>query len=165
MSLFGTLDTVGSRCARLPEFRAAFAYAVEALTPGSPAHSRINALAVGTTHRHELAGGAYAVEMAYLTKSRLEGFFETHRKFIDVQVIVAGDELMEVADAAQLGVTQAYDEGKDLAKHADCSAASVLRMRSGDAAVFWPEDAHLPSLAVREPLLVRKTVIKVPVPP
>lgn len=164
MALFGTLATVRSQCARLPEFHAAFVYAGQALTPGSAVHARITALAGGSTHRHELPGGAYAVEMAYQTKPRPEGFFETHRKYIDVQVIVAGDELMEVAAAAQLGVTQAYDEAKDVTKHADTDAASVLRVRTGDAAVFWPEDAHMPSLAVKKPGLVHKTVIKVLVP-
>ena len=163
MAFFGALATVRARCARFPEFNSAFAYAEQALTPGSAVHARITALAGGSTHRHELPGGVYAMEMAYQTKPRPEGFFETHRKYIDVQVIVAGDELMEVAAAAQLGITQAHDEAKDLTKHADTGAASVLRMRTGDAAVFWPEDAHMPALAVKGPALVRKTVVKVPV--
>jgi len=143
----------------------AFAYATEALIPGSIAHRRITALAEGSTHRQELAGGAYAVEMAYQSKLRPEGFFETHRKYIDVQVIVAGEELMEVTAAAGLAVTQGYDEKKDFIKYADTGMASVLRMKSGDAAVFWPEDAHMPALAVQQPVLIRKTVIKVPVNP
>ena len=163
MAFFGSLATVRARCARFPEFNSAFAYAEQALTPSSAVQARLTALAGGATHRHELPGGAYAVEMAYQTKPRPEGFFETHRKYIDVQVIVAGDELMEVTTAARLGVTQAYDEAKDLTKHADTNAASVLRVRPGDVAVFWPEDAHMPALAVQGPALVRKTVVKVPV--
>jgi len=70
---------------------------------------------------------------------------------------------MAVAAAAQLGITQAYDETKDLTKHADTDTASVLRVRTGDVAVFWPEDAHMPALAAKRPALVRKTVVKVPV--
>jgi YhcH/YjgK/YiaL family protein len=163
MAFFGSLASVRARCARLPEFHAAFAYAEQALTPGSAVHSRITALAGGSTHRQELSGGAYAMEMAYQTKPRPEGFFETHRKYIDVQVMVAGDEVMAVAAAAQLGITQAYDETKDLTKHADTDTASVLRVRTGDVAVFWPEDAHMPALAAKRPALVRKTVVKVPV--
>lgn len=155
---------VRGQCARLPEFHAALAYAEQALAPGSEIHSCIAGLASGSVHRHELAEGAYAMEMAYQTKRRPEGFFETHRKFIDVQVVVAGEELMEVAGAARLGVAQAYDEAKDMTKYADTDAASVLRARAGDVAIFWPEDAHMPALVARNPGLVRKTVIKVPVP-
>jgi YhcH/YjgK/YiaL family protein len=165
MAFFGTFAAVRERCAHLPEFQTAFAYAAQALTPGSPAHARITALACGATHRHELANGAYAVEMAYLTKPRPEGFFETHRRYIDLQVVVAGDELMEFAAAPRLGVNQPYDPAKDLTKHADTDTSSVLRVTAGDAAVFWPEDAHMPALAAQTPALVRKTVVKVPVAP
>jgi biofilm protein TabA len=163
MALFGPLQAVRRRCPPFPGFEAVFAYAEEALTPGSAAHARLQALAPGTSQRHELAGGAYAAEMAYLSKRRPEAFFETHRRFIDVQVVVAGDEWMEVADAAGLTITQPYDGAKDVTKYADVAGASVLRVPAGGAAVFWPEDAHMPSLAVDGPALVRKTVIKVPV--
>jgi len=163
MAIFGSLASVRARCARFPEFDAAFRYAAESLKPGSAVYARIMAMSDGSTHREELPGGAYVVEMTYRTKPRPEGFFETHRKYIDLQVLVAGDELMEVTDAAGLGVTQAYDAAKDFTKHADTGLASVLRVRTGEAAVFWPEDAHMPSLAPKEPGVVRKAVIKVPV--
>lgn len=165
MAFIGTFAAVRQRCAHLPEFQAALAYAAQALTPGAPAHARIAALACGATHRHDLTGGAYAVEMTYLTKARAEGFFETHRRYIDVQVVVAGDEFIELAAASRLGITQPYDAAKDLTKHTDTEAPSVLRVTAGDAAVFWPEDAHMPALAVGAPALVRKTVVKVPVAP
>jgi YhcH/YjgK/YiaL family protein len=163
MAFFGPLATVRARCARFPEFHAAFLFAGEALTPGSAVFARIMGLLDGSTHRVELPGDAYVVEMVYQTKPRPEGFFETHRRFIDVQVIVAGEELMEVTDAARLRVAKAYDAKKDFTKYASTAEASVLRMRTGDVAIFWPEDAHMPSLALKEPGLVRKAVVKVPV--
>jgi len=163
MACFGPWTSVRDRCGRQPSFAAAFAYVTEVMTPGAAAHVRIAALPAGASHRHELAGGAYAMEMAYLTKPRAEGFFESHRRFIDVQVVVEGDEFMEVTAAATLGLAQPYDPAKDFTKHADADAPSVLRVSAGQAAIFWPEDAHMPSLAVGRPALVRKTVVKVPV--
>ncbi len=164
MALFGTLAAVRDQCGRLPEFRAALAYAAEALTPGSAAQGRILALAEGATHREELPDGAYAVEMAYRTKSRAEGFFETHRRYIDVQVLVAGEELMEVAPVSRLPMSQPYDAARDLIRHADYAGGSVLRLAAGEVAVFWPVDAHMPALAAARAALVRKTVVKVPMP-
>jgi len=163
MAFFGTLAAARARCDGDPAFRAAFAYAADVSRPGTAAHARIAALKAGATHRQELSGGAYAVEMAYLTKPRAEGFFETHRRFIDVQVVVAGEEVMEVADVAQLGVAEPYDAARDFTRHTDAPAPSVLRVPAGHAAIFWPEDAHMPSLAAERPALVRKTVVKVPV--
>ena len=40
----------------------------------------------------------------------------------------------------------------------------LLRLRAGEAAIYFPEDAHMSSLQAAGPQLVRKAVIKVPVP-
>ncbi len=162
MALFGSFAAVRARCARWPEFAAALAYAGEALTPGTAVRARIDAQPEGTSHRVELPGGAYAIESVYRTKARSEGFLETHRRYIDVQVVVAGEELMDVTSPAACTALP-YDSEKDFAKHAAATAVSTLRIRAGEAAVFWPEDVHQPSIAVGEPALVRKVVIKVPV--
>ncbi len=120
-------------------------------------------IALGVTERIELEGGAFALEQVYQPKARPEGFFESHRKYIDVQVIVAGEELMEVEDIARLVVSEPYNPERDFIKYADTAVASVLRMRAGDAAIFFPADGHMPSLRWRGDGLVRKSVVKVPV--
>ncbi len=163
MALIGSFATVRRWCGGRPEFASALDYAAAALTPGSAAHARITALRGGTTHREDLAGGAFVIESAGLTRNRADGFFESHRRYIDLQVVIEGAEEMEVAAAAGLAVTAPYDGEKDLIKYADPRKASVLHVAAGEAAVFGPEDAHLPSLAVGEPRLVRKAVVKVPV--
>lgn len=45
----------------------------------------------------------------------------------------------------------------------DVPEASLLRLRAGEAAVYFPVDAHMPCLLVDKPAIVRKTVVKVPV--
>jgi len=146
------------------KFAAAFAYVAEALRPGSDVHRRILAIAPGTSSRVELAGGAFVMEQAYLTKARPDGFFESHRRYIDVQVIVAGEEAMEVEDIARLSPTTDYDSERDLRKYADTADATRLTMRAGDAALFFPADGHMPSLQLRDRAqLVHKAVVKVPV--
>ncbi len=163
MAVFGSFPTVHRQLRPDPRFSAAFAYVADALQPGSAAADRIGNLAVGVTERIELTGGAFALEQVYLPKARAEGFFESHRKFIDVQVVVVGEELMEVAEINRLMVATDYNPERDLLKYADVADASVLRMQAGEVAVFFPEDGHMPSLQWRGPGLVRKTVVKVPV--
>jgi YhcH/YjgK/YiaL family protein len=163
MAVFGPFALVRAQLRSDPRFSAAFAYVGEALQQGSAAASRIGGLAPGVTERIDLAGGAFALEQVYRPKPRPEGFFESHRQYIDVQVIVAGEELMEVEPVARLVVGTAYDSERDLIKYADTATAAVLRLRTGDAAVFFPEDGHMPSLHWRGAGLVRKTVVKVPV--
>ena len=161
MAFFGPLDDLRAQIDS-PRFAVALRYAMEALDPGTQTHRRISGLAVGESHRQELGGGVFAIEAAYVTKPRAEGFFESHRKYIDVQVMVAGEEIMEVEDIERLREAAAYDTDRDFIKYTHGEGASVLRMRAGDVAVFFPDDGHMPSIQAAGPVLVRKTVVKVP---
>jgi biofilm protein TabA len=164
MAIFGTLDTLRVQLARPEYFAATLAYMAEMLRPDSAVHERIGRIAAGVTERVELAGGAFALEQVYLTRPRTEGRWESHRAYIDVQVVVAGEELMEVADVAQLAVAEDLRPAKDLIFYQSFNHGSILHVHAGEAAVFFPSDAHLPSLRVgAAATLVRKTVIKVPV--
>lgn len=164
MAQFGPFATVRSQVFA-PQFAAAFEYVAQALHPGSAVHDRILALARGQNERVELGGGLFAMEQVYDTRPRTGGFFESHRRYVDVQVIVEGAELMEVEDIARLHLTVGYDAERDFAQYAiDVPGASRLCLRSGDVALFFPEDGHLPGLQLHgTPALVRKTVVKVPV--
>jgi len=163
MALFGPFPTLRGQLRSDSRFSAALAYAAEVLDPAAEAHGRLLALPAGGTHRVELADGAFAIEQVYRSRPRSEGFFESHRKYIDVQLVVAGEEWMEVEDLARLKATQAYDPDRDLILFADPPTASRLLVRAGDGAVFFPEDGHMPTLCVSAPALVRKSVVKVPV--
>ncbi|MBI2515645.1 MAG: YhcH/YjgK/YiaL family protein [Opitutae bacterium] len=164
MAIFGPFSVAQSQTPRNARFAAAFAYVREALTAGSPARRRIEALAEGGSEKIELTDGVFAIEQVYRTKPRPEGFFESHRKYIDVQVVVTGAELMEVEDISRLTVSQAYDPERDYLKYVDTSTASRLIVRAGDVAVFYPTDGHMPTLQrAGQSELVRKTVVKVAV--
>ena len=82
-----------------------------------------------------------------------------------MQVVFEGEEVMELADVSRLMIRQDYKAERDLVVYADCTEASLLRVKAGEVAVFFPADGHMPGLrAGSEPTLVRKTVVKVPVP-
>lgn len=163
MAIFGPLPVVAAQLAHDPRFKAAFEYSMAALASGSSARGRLAGLAAGASEKIELAGVTFAIEQVYQPKTRPEGFFESHRQYIDVQLVVEGEELMEVEDISRLTVSEAFNSGRDLIKYHDTATASVLKMRAGDAAIFFPEDGHMPSLQWRVAGLVRKSVVKVPV--
>jgi YhcH/YjgK/YiaL family protein len=162
MAVFGSLSTVRAQLAHDPRFLAAFDYVAEALNPASAVHARIGAVAVGATDRHELAGGSFALEQAYLSKPRAEAFLESHRKYIDVQVVIAGEEIQEVVDIAKMTVDWPYNPERDLIKYHDFTETSWLSARDGLVGIYFPVDGHI-SRAVGPAVLVRKTVVKVPV--
>lgn len=164
MALFGSFSTVRAQAPQTAAFATAFAYVEEVLRGGSTARTRLGAVPAGKAEKIELGGGVFVMEQAYHTKLRPEGFFESHRKYIDVQVVVEGEELMELADAAWITVKDPYNPDRDLITYQDYRDATGLKMKAGDTAIFYPEDVHMPSLRLRgEAALVRKVVVKVPV--
>jgi len=164
MAIFGTVLDLKTSLAGDARFAAALAYVAEIMQLETTARKRIAGLAVGTSEKVELAGGAFAIDQVYESKLRPDAFFESHRKYIDVQVIVEGGEWMEVVDISRLTVSQPYDAERDFIKYADVSGASVLKLEPGYGAVFFPTDGHMPCLRPEGRAgLVRKTVVKVPV--
>ncbi len=161
--MFGPFPVLRTQTRSLDFLGAPFAYAAEMLVPASAGRQRLNALAAGTSHRHELTGGAFAMEQAYLTRTRPGSFFETHRKYIDLQVMIEGEEWMEVEDRSRLSITEPYSAERDVVIYADPATASRVRLRPGDAALYFPDDGHMGCLQVAAPVLVRKVVVKIPV--
>jgi biofilm protein TabA len=164
MALFGSLAALRAQAPQSPRFTAAFAYVEDLLRADSGAARRIRGIGRGESQRVELADGVFAIEQVYETKPRAEGFFESHRKYIDIQVLVEGDEVMEVVDATRIAVREPYQPERDLITYGDVPDASRLRVRAGEATIFFPVDVHMPTLRSGDaPVLVRKTVVKVPV--
>lgn len=164
MALFGSLVTVRTQMSGAEKLGAVFDYLTEVMRAESVAGRRLRVAAEGDTRRIELAGGAFALEQVYRTKVRADGFFESHRRLIDVQVVIEGEEWMEVVDITRAEVRRPYNEERDFIVYENASAGAVLQVAGGQVAVFYPQDVHLPGLCGGAgPALVRKTVVKVPV--
>ena len=55
----------------------------------------------------------YSVQ-SYDTKPVDECKLESHRKYIDIQVMVSGEERMDVVDISKLTIQENYNEDKDV---------------------------------------------------
>ncbi len=144
MALLGSLPTLRAQTARMEIFAATFTYLDEMFRAGSPAAVRLKSAAAGANQRIELTGGAFALEQVYLTKARSDGFYESHRKYIDVQVVVEGDEVLELAEISRLTATQPFDTERDYFKYADYAGASRLRLGAGRRRSFFRWTAICP---------------------
>ena len=112
--------------------------------------------------RHPIDGDdVFALVSSYETGPSTEKQFESHRVYIDLQYLAAGNERILHAPAAALSVQTLYDEAADITFYAEPPFASSLLMRTGDLAVFFPEDAHKPGCMAGGRHAVRKVVVKV----
>ena len=89
--------------------------------------------------------------------------FEAHRRYIDIQFVVRGQESIGVAPLAGLVTTEPYDPARDIEFFAVPPQSRTLALGAGDFAVFTPNDAHRPSLHLDGPHVSRKAVVKVSV--
>ena len=110
--------------------------------------------------RKEIDGEAvFVLFQEYKSKPISEGKWESHRRYADIQFIHQGEERMGYAPRDSLLETRAYDSRDDCALHE--GEGLHFHMREGWFAIFFPQDAHMPGIAVDQPALVRKILLKI----
>ncbi len=95
------------------------------------------------------------------TKPLSEGDFESHQKYIDLQIILEGSEEVAWHDVRDLKVTIPYDEAGDKQKLSGDREHHMLISKG----MFWaafPWDGHRPVCHTDEPHTYRKIVMKLP---
>jgi YhcH/YjgK/YiaL family protein len=111
---------------------------------------------------YKLQGDMYYMLQNYETKPESGGFFETHRKYIDLQYVIRGKERHDYAHSSTLKVRNPYDAEKDLIVYDGKGCSFVLSQ--GFFVVYFPEDAHMPNLRTDgNPERMIKVVVKIPV--
>ena len=106
------------------------------------------------------SSGAFASISEYESKPQSEGFLEYHRKFIDIQIVIAGAEKIGIAQKNNCK-DQEYLEERDLGKLE--GLADFIVMDSTNFAIFYPQDAHMPQISCSEKReKVKKMVFKIP---
>ncbi len=161
MALFGTIGAVREQLISSSNFGVALEYLERVLTAGTTENERVKAVPAGEMRRVDLAPGVFALEQAYVGKPREEGKFEAHNRHIDLQAIVVGPERMDVTARSGLMVNDDQLETNDVCFMDDVTDASVWTVKSGEVAVFFPTDAHMPSLRLEEPITIQKSCVKV----
>jgi YhcH/YjgK/YiaL family protein len=85
--------------------------------------------------------------------------WESHRKFIDLQYVIRGEEKMGKAAVASATVTRPYDETKDVANYS--AEGKIYTVPEGTFILFFPSDAHRPNITPGGNKVVKKIVVKV----
>lgn len=106
----------------------------------------------------------YAILQRYRTAHQDAPQFEYHRKYVDLQYVLAGEEVIGWAPAKEMTPSFSYNEDQDICFGLiEPGKWTPVRLVAGQLAVLWPEDGHAPRLATEKVCLVRKVVVKVAV--
>lgn len=86
---------------------------------------------------------------------------EAHRKYMDIQYIVEGEEVMGWAPLEQLQLVGEFNEDGDIGRYD--GQWEFIRIAAGNCYVVFPEDGHLPSGHLEQSAHVKKIVLKMKV--
>ena len=114
--------------------------------------------------RHDIDGNnVYAPVSEYTSKNEEDARYEAHVKYIDIQYVITGKELIGIAPLSDVkDILEPYNEANDI------TFMTVNKISNHEAApdrffIFFPGDAHRPGLKDGENSPVRKIVVKVKV--
>ena len=85
--------------------------------------------------------------------------WESHHKYIDLQYIITGEEVIGMYPVSKATVTKEYDEKKDVANYT--AEGQLLHSVPGTFFLFFPTDAHRPNITPGGNKVVKKLVIKI----
>ena len=114
--------------------------------------------------RNEIDGdNLYASVAEYTTKDEDSVRYEAHIKYIDIQYVVEGFELIGITPMNEvITILEPYDASRDI------SFVAVKKEKMHSATpdrffIFFPDDVHKPTVKDRFRTKVRKVVVKVKV--
>ncbi len=112
--------------------------------------------------RYEILGeDLFAMIQTYETKPEGECRFETHNKYIDVQYIREGKEVMDYKLREKLTATENLSETKDVIFYEDTEDYTRTVIEAGSFALFLPHDGHKPGIECGKIDTVKKIVFKI----
>jgi biofilm protein TabA len=108
--------------------------------------------------KYEISGeSVYVLIQDYMTGGKKDRL-EAHRRYVDIHFIVKGIESIGIANVNDLeaGV---YDDQTHYVPM--MGALDFVSLREGSFMVLYPQDAHMPGVAINTPQPIKKVVIKV----
>ncbi len=134
-----------------PGFKGAFAFMKEAVKT------------LPEEGRYDIDGDkVYALVQRYETVPVEETKWEAHKKFIDIQFIIKGTEIIGWDTIENLPEGTVFNEEKDCYVFRGENATD-LKLEDGTFAIFWPEDLHKPKEQFEKSSDVYKIVVKIAV--
>lgn len=148
--IFDTLNQSSRYHSLSPYFEKAFAF-----LKNIPADVRIG--------RHEIDGdNVYALVQGYDTSAVETREYEVHRRYLDLQYIHRGRELIYWTPLASLtNETMPYSDEHDAALFAYDYQGVPIAIGPRQFCVLYPTDGHIPCCSVEGPERVLKVVVKV----
>jgi len=112
--------------------------------------------------RYDIDGdNIYYLLQRYTTEPAEKRRPEAHEKYIDIQYLAEGEELMGYCLLEGLEIDTPYNEEKDIIFYKQIKDIGRVNLLPGTFAVLFPQDGHMPKCQLDGPCEVLKVVVKV----
>lgn len=113
------------------------------------------------TGHYEIVGSTYANIEEYLPKPYELCKYEAHKKYIDLQMLLKGEEDLEYRMAGGLDILEDYNEERDIMffKNKDTNS-DIVHLIPYKFALIFPHEAHKPQIKTKS-CPVKKVVVKI----
>jgi biofilm protein TabA len=102
----------------------------------------------------------FGIGLKYTTKNEIDCLWESHKKYLDVHVILEGEEFVNVSDGSQMKVTKEYDETGDYMLHSGVKQQQI-HLKKGSFLALFPNEVHQTAVYVDKVDSLSKVVFKV----
>lgn len=110
--------------------------------------------------RYEIDGQKLFVNIVeYTTTSAQERFWEAHKKYLDLHLMLDGSEQIDLNFIQNMSLKDFVDEDDFLPMDGDKNSSVILK--AGDFLICYPSDGHRTAVAVDGPEKIKKAIFKV----
>ncbi|MBE6022440.1 MAG: DUF386 domain-containing protein [Cellulosilyticum sp.] len=112
---------------------------------------------------YHIDGDDIFVNVVEYTTTTIENrFWETHKTYIDIHVMLTGTEEIALNFLQNMTEKQPYSEKEDMLLLEGSKNSSVC-LKENDFLICFPEDAHCTGIQVSEPQKLKKAIFKIKV--
>ncbi|MHD0318212.1 NanQ anomerase/TabA/YiaL family protein [Fusobacterium sp. THCT1E2] len=95
-----------------------------------------------------------------ITKEAKEGFFEGHKKYIDIHIVISGEENLGYTPRSEVKVKKEYDSEGDYELY-EGTLKNIFHVTEDRFIMFFPDEPHMALLKVEEIKKITKVIFKV----
>ena len=111
---------------------------------------------------HQINPKVRAIVSEYETLLENPYGYEAHRRFLDIQFLLKGEEKVCCLPLEKLKETKPYNPDNDAAFYTADGATHIdLPIGGGYFTILYPQDGHMPQVCLKGPIPVKKIVVKI----
>lgn len=103
--------------------------------------------------------GGFVMIQEFDTVPLEEKLFEVHREYIDIHIVLEGEEILEYEDMANLSPSVPFFTTGDIGMMA--GSGQTVRIKKGMFCLVFPHDGHKPGCCEKTPAKLKKMVVKI----